>query len=105
MNPVSKQRKNHDVPRNTSAMLNFAPHPLALLSRGAGSFAAEWLNLNTTVISSQLSAAAKGRLQGTDLSVPCAMVSLAVSGRDTVIYVFVQCECASKKAPLKKCSG
>jgi hypothetical protein len=22
-------------------------------------------------------------------------------GRDTAIYVFVQCECASKKAPLK----
>ena len=30
--------------RNASAMLNFAPHPLAPLLRGAGSFAAEGLN-------------------------------------------------------------
>ena len=49
----------------------FVSHPLALLSRGAGSFAAEGLNLNTTAISYQLSAAAKGRLQGTGKPVPC----------------------------------
>jgi hypothetical protein len=30
--------------RNASAMLSFLPHPLAHLSRGAGSFAAEGLN-------------------------------------------------------------
>ena len=45
VNPVSKQRKNHDVSCSTSAMLSFAPHPLAPLSRGAGSFAAEGLRI------------------------------------------------------------
>ena len=33
------------------------------------------------------------------------MVLPASTGRDTAIYVFVQCKCASKKAPLKKCSA
>ena len=46
--------------RNVSALLNFAPHPLAPLLRGAGSFAAVGLK-KLFAISYQLSAAAKGR--------------------------------------------
>ena len=34
---------------------------------------------------------------------PYVSVLPVSTGRDTAIYVFVQCECASKKAPLKKC--
>ena len=32
--------------RNASALLNFAPHPIGSPARGAGSFAAEGLNLS-----------------------------------------------------------
>ena len=39
--------KTVSASRNASAMLSFLPHPLAPLSRGAGSFAAEGLNKKT----------------------------------------------------------
>jgi len=60
-------------------MLNFAPHPLAPLLRGAGSFAAK--GLNKKPINYQLSAAANGR--------PLAAVSSAPTGRDTAKTVSV----------------
>ena len=53
--------KTVSASRNASAMLSFLPHPLAPLSRGAGSFAAVGLK-KLFAISYQLSAAANGRL-------------------------------------------
>ena len=82
---------------------NLRRTPLAHLSRGAGSFAAEGLRIRP--INYQLLAFRCGQrsLVGNGFIRSAVMVWSAPTGRATAKNVSAQCKCASEKPPLKKC--
>ena len=83
--------------------LSFAPHPIGSHVKGSRQLAAEGL----TAINYQLLAlrCSQRSLVGNGFIRSVVMVSSAPTGRDTAIYVFVQCECASKCLPLAELEG
>ena len=100
---MSKQRKNHDVSRSTSAMLSFAPHHTGSPVKGSRQLRCRGVELKP--INYQLSALRCGQrsLVGNGFIRSAVMVWSAPTGRATAKNVSAQCKCASEKPPLKKC--